>query len=94
MRVVGDVRADGTLAQRIVRVDGSRAARLPVRVPDDASVTAVCPSPNSQFLAVTTASASGVLVSIVDATSGALEASVQASSVDWCGALPSGDEVG
>lgn len=94
VRVVGDVRADGTLAQRTVRVDGDRASRLPVRVPDDASVTAVCPSPNAQFLAVTTASASGALVSIVDATSGALEASVDASSVDWCGALPSGDEVG
>ncbi|PZF54120.1 hypothetical protein DEJ23_13350 [Curtobacterium sp. MCSS17_008] len=94
VRVVGDVRPDGTLAQRIVRVEGSRASRLPVSVPEDASVTAVCPSPNSQFLAVTTASASSDLVSIVDATSGALEASVQASSVDWCGALPSGDEVG
>jgi len=94
VRVVGDVRADGTLAQRMVRVAGSRASRLPVRVPDDASVSAVCPSPNGQFLAVTTASASSVLVSIVDATSGALEASVDATSVDWCGALPSGDEVG
>ncbi|MDT0210485.1 hypothetical protein [Curtobacterium sp. BRD11] len=94
VRVVGEVRADGTLAQRIVRVDGSRASRLPVTVPADASVTAVCPSPNSQFLAVTTRSASGDLVSVVDASSGTLEASVQASSVDWCGALPSGDEVG
>ncbi len=54
----------------------------------------MCPSPNSQFLAVTTRSASGDLVSVVDAASGALEASVQASSVDWCGALPSGDEIG
>ncbi|MGN7191743.1 hypothetical protein [Curtobacterium sp. MCBA15_004] len=94
VRVVGDVRADGTLAQRIVRVEGSRASRLPVVVPSDASVTAVCPSPNGQFLAVTTRSASGDLVSIVDATSGALEASIDAGSVDWCGALPSGDEIG
>ncbi|MDR6170141.1 hypothetical protein [Curtobacterium sp. SORGH_AS_0776] len=94
LRVVGDVRADGTLAQRIVRVEGSRASRLPVSVPDDASVTAVCPSPNGQFVAVATKSAGGVLVSIVDAASGALEASVVAGSVDWCTALPSGDEVG
>ncbi|RUQ02782.1 hypothetical protein [Curtobacterium sp. HSID17257] len=94
VRVVGVVRADGTLAQSMVRVDASRASRLPVTVPEDASVTAVCPSPNSQFLAVTTRSASGDLVSVVDAASGALEASVQASSVDWCGALPSGDEIG
>ncbi|MFJ2977438.1 hypothetical protein ACIPEP_01150 [Curtobacterium sp. NPDC087082] len=93
LRVVGDVRADGTLAQRIVRVEGSRASRLPVSVPDDASVTAVCPSPNGQFVAVATKSAGGVLVSIVDASSGALEASVDAGSVDWCTALPSGDEV-
>jgi hypothetical protein len=94
LRVVGDVRPDGTLAQRIVRVEGSRASRLPVAVPDTASVTAVCPSPNSQFVAVATKSASGELVSIVDAASGALEASIDAGSVDWCGALPSGDEVG
>ncbi|MGG7306261.1 hypothetical protein ACQXVK_03620 [Curtobacterium sp. AB451] len=94
LRVVGDVRPDGTLAQRIVRVDGDRAARLPVSVPSDASITAVCPSPNSQFVAVATKSATGSLVSVVDATSGALEASVGAETVDWCSALPSGDEVG
>jgi len=94
LRVVGDVRPDGTLAQRIVRVDGSRASRLAVRVPDDASVTAVCPSPNGQFAAVATKSATSTLVSIVDATSGALEASVDGDTVDWCGALPSGDEIG
>ncbi|WP_031261017.1 hypothetical protein, partial [Curtobacterium sp. B18] len=91
---VGDVRSDGTLAQRIVRVDGDRASRLPVSVPSDASITAVCPSPNSQFVAVATKSATGSLVSVVDATSGALEASVGAETVDWCSALPSGDEVG
>ncbi|MBA8989664.1 hypothetical protein FHW23_000896 [Curtobacterium pusillum] len=94
LRVVGDVRSDGTISQRIVRVDGSRASRLPVTVPDDASVTAVCPSPNGQFVAVAAKSPTGGLVSIVDATSGALEASIDAGSVDWCNALPSGDEVG
>lgn len=94
LRVVGNVRADGTLAQRIVRVAGSRASRLPVSVPSDASVTAVCPSPNGQFVAVATKSASDELVSIVDAASGALEASIDAGSVDWCATLPSGDEVG
>ncbi len=94
LRVVGTVRSDGTLAQRIVRVDGSRASRLPVSVPDDAGVTAVCPSPNGQFAAVTTTSGTSTLVSIVDATSGALEASVDAVTVDWCAALPSGDEIG
>lgn len=94
LRVLGDVRSDGTIAARIVRVDGGRASRLPVTIPDDASVTAVCPSPNSQFVAVATKSATGELVSIVDAASGALEASIDAGSVDWCGALPSGDEVG
>jgi hypothetical protein len=94
LRVVGDVRSDGTLAGRIVRVDGSRASRLPVTVPDDASITAVCPSPNGQFVAVATTSATSGLISIVDATSGALEASIAAASVDWCAALPSGDEVG
>lgn len=94
LRVVGDVRSDGTISARIVRVDGSRASRLPVTVPDDASVTAVCPSPNSQFVAVATKSATDELVSIVDASSGALEASIDAASVDWCGALPSGDEIG
>jgi hypothetical protein len=75
-------------------VEGSRASRLPVPVPEDASVTAVCPSPNGQFVAVATKSATSELVSIVDATSGALEASIDAGSVDWCAALPSGDEVG
>ncbi|SDQ24805.1 hypothetical protein SAMN02800687_1038 [Curtobacterium sp. UNCCL20] len=94
LRVVGDVRSDGTISARIVRVEGSRASRLPVSLPDDASVTAVCPSPNGQFVAVATKSASGGLVSIVDASSGALQASIAAGSVDWCGALPSGDEVG
>ncbi|WNY33420.1 hypothetical protein Q9Q99_15250 [Curtobacterium flaccumfaciens] len=94
LRVLGDVRSDGTIAARIVRVDGGRASRLPVTIPEDASVTAVCPSPNSQFVAVATKSANGELVSIVDAASGALEASIDAGSVDWCGALPSGDEVG
>jgi hypothetical protein len=94
LRVVGDVRSDGTISQRIVRVEGSRASRLPVTVPEDASVTAVCPSPNGQFVAVATKSATSELVSIVDATSGALEASIDAGSVDWCAALPSGDEVG
>ena len=94
LRVVGDVRSDGTISARIVRVDGSRASRLPVTIPDDASVTAVCPSPNSQVVAVATKSATDELVSIVDASSGALEASIDAGSVDWCGALPSGDEIG
>ncbi|TDW48344.1 hypothetical protein EDF52_105164 [Curtobacterium sp. PhB42] len=94
LRVLGDVRSDGTVSARIVRVDGGRASRLPVTIPDDASVTAVCPSPNGQFVAVATKSATDELVSIVDATSGALEASIDAGSVDWCGALPSGDEVG
>jgi hypothetical protein len=94
LRVVGDVRSDGSISQRIVRVEGSRASRLPVTVPEDASVTAVCPSPNGQFVAVATKSATSELVSIVDATSGALEASIDAGSVDWCAALPSGDEVG
>ncbi|MFJ3379885.1 hypothetical protein ACIPJ2_05715 [Curtobacterium sp. NPDC090217] len=94
LRTVGDVRADGTIASRIVRVDGSRASRLPVAIPDDASLTAVCPSPNGQFVAVATKSPTGALVSIVDATSGALEASTVGEDVDWCGALPSGDEVG
>lgn len=94
LRVVGDVRSDGTISARIVRVDGSRASRLPVTVPDDASVTAVCPSPNGQFVAVATNSASDELVTIVDASSGALEASIDAGSVDWCNALPSGDEIG
>ncbi|MGW8429701.1 hypothetical protein ACWGJ9_01120 [Curtobacterium citreum] len=93
VRVVGDVRPDGTLAQQILRVDASRASRLPVVVPADASITAVCPSPNGQFLAVATKSATSDLVSIVDASSGALEASIDAASVDWCGALPSGDEI-
>ncbi|WFR67951.1 hypothetical protein P9139_06165 [Curtobacterium flaccumfaciens] len=94
LRVVGDVRSDGTISQRIVRVEGTRASRLPVTLPEDASVTAVCPSPNSQFVAVATTSATSELVSIVDAASGALEASIDAGSVDWCDALPSGDEVG
>ncbi|QSB24002.1 hypothetical protein [Curtobacterium sp. 24E2] len=94
LRLLGDVRSDGTVSARIVRVDGERASRLPVTIPDDASVTAVCPSPNGQFVAVATKSATDELVSIVDATSGALEASIDAGSVDWCGALPSGDEVG
>jgi len=93
LRVVGDVRSDGTLAQRILRVEGTRASRLAVTLPDDANVTAVCPSPNGQFAAVTTRTASSTLVSVVDATSGALEASVEADVVDWCGALPSGDEI-
>ncbi|WP_144761753.1 hypothetical protein [Curtobacterium sp. 9128] len=94
LRTVGDVRGDGTIASRIVRVDGSRASRLPVTIPDDATLTAVCPSPNGQFVAVATKSAAGALVSIVDATSGALEASTAGADVDWCGALPSGDQVG
>lgn len=94
LRVVGDVRSDGTISQRIVRVERSRASRLTVTIPEDASVTAVCPSPNGQFVAVATKAATSGLVSIVDASSGALEASVDAGSVDWCGALPSGDEVG
>ncbi|WP_139196208.1 MULTISPECIES: hypothetical protein [unclassified Curtobacterium] len=93
LRVLGDVRSDGTISPRIVRVDGTRASRLAVTLPEDASVTAVCPSPNGQFVAVATKSASDELVSIVDATSGALEASIDAASVDWCGALPSGDEI-
>lgn len=94
LRVVGTVRADGTLDQRILRVEPTRASRLAVTLPAEAGVTAVCPSPNGQFVAVTTRSASGDLVSVVDATSGALEASVEASTVDWCGALPTGDEIG
>ncbi|WP_152997977.1 hypothetical protein [Curtobacterium luteum] len=94
LRVVGTVRADGTLDQRILRVEATRASRLAVTLPADAGVTAVCPSPNGQFAAVVTRSATSELVSIVDATSGALEASVEASTVDWCGALPTGDEVG
>ncbi|MGN8048399.1 hypothetical protein ACTJKO_01820 [Curtobacterium sp. 22159] len=94
LRVVGDVRPDGTLAQRIVRVAGGRTSTLVDSVPEDASVTAVCPSPNGQFAAVATRSATGALVSIVDASSGALEASVAAASVDWCNGLPSGDAVG
>jgi DNA-binding beta-propeller fold protein YncE len=94
LRVVGAVRSDGTLDQRIVRVDAQRASRLAVTVPTGAGITAVCPSPNGQFAAVVTRSATSDLVSIIDATSGALEASVEASTVDWCGALPSGDEVG
>jgi hypothetical protein len=94
LRLVGDVRTDGTLAARIVRVDGDRASRLPVTVPEDASVTAVCPSPNSQFVAVAMRSADSVLISVVDARSGALEASLAGEAIDWCGALPSGDEVG
>lgn len=94
LRVVGTVRADGTLAQRILRVEPSRSSRLPVTLPADAGVTAVCPSPNGQFVAVVTRSTGSDLVSIVDATSGALGASVDATTVDWCSALPSGDEVG
>ncbi|ROP74911.1 hypothetical protein [Curtobacterium sp. PhB115] len=94
LRVLGDVLPSGTISARIVRVEGSRASRLAVSIPDDASVRAVCPSPNGQFVAVATKSATDELVSIVDATSGALEASIDAGSVDWCGALPSGDEIG
>jgi hypothetical protein len=94
LRVVGSVRDDGTLAARIVRVDGARASRLAVTVPDDASVTAVCPSPNGQFVAVATQSSGGALVTVVDATSGTLEASLAGTAIDWCSALPTGDEVG
>ncbi|MFJ3384501.1 MULTISPECIES: hypothetical protein [unclassified Curtobacterium] len=93
LRTVGEVRADGTIASRIVRVDGSRASRLPVTIPADATLNALCPSPNGQFVAVVTKSDGGALVSIVDATSGALEASLTGEAIDWCGALPSGDEV-
>ncbi|MCJ1714016.1 hypothetical protein [Curtobacterium sp. VKM Ac-2922] len=94
LRTVGSVRSDGTIASRIVRVDGTRASRLPVAIPDDATLTAVCPSPNGQFVAVETRSRGASLVSVVDASSGALEASLAGQAVDWCGALPSGDEVG
>jgi hypothetical protein len=94
LRVVGSVRQDGTLSARLVRVDGERASRLAVTVPEDASITAVCPSPNGQFVALATQSADGALVSVVDATSGALEASLAGTAIDWCGALPTGDEVG
>ncbi|WIB60634.1 hypothetical protein DEJ13_02055 [Curtobacterium sp. MCLR17_007] len=94
LRTVGSVRSDGTIASRIVRVDGARASRLPVSIPDDATLTAVCPSPNGEFVALETKSSGASLVSVVDATSGALEASLAGEDVDWCGALPSGDEVG
>ncbi|MDN4648693.1 hypothetical protein [Curtobacterium sp. PsM8] len=94
LRLVGSTRTDGTLAARIVRVDGARASRLAVTIPDDASVTAVCPSPNGQFVALATRSADGALVTVVDATSGALEASLAGTAIDWCTALPTGDEVG
>jgi hypothetical protein len=94
LRTVGDVRGDGTIASRIVRVDGTRASRLPVTIPADATLNAVCPSPNGQFVALATRSQDGALVSIVDATTGALEASTAGEQVDWCTALPSGDEVG
>jgi hypothetical protein len=94
LRTVGDVRGDGTIASRIVRVDGTRASRLPVTIPADATLNAVCPSPNGQFVALATRSRDGALVSIVDATTGALEASTAGEQVDWCTALPSGDEVG
>ena len=94
LRLVGSTRTDGTLAARIVRVDGARASRLAVTIPDDASVTAVCPSPNGQFVALATRSADGALVTVVEATSGALEASLAGTAIDWCTALPTGDEVG
>ena len=94
LRLVGSTRADGTLAARVVRVDGARASRLAVTIPDDASVTAVCPSPNGQFVALATRSADGALVSVVDTASGALEASLAGTAIDWCSALPTGDEVG
>jgi hypothetical protein len=94
LRVVGSVRQDGTLSARLVRVDGERASRLAVTVPEDASITAVCPSPNGQFVALATQSTDGALVSVVDATSGALEASLAGTAIDWCTALPTGDEVG
>lgn len=93
LRLVGTVRADGTLDQRILLVRPARASRLAVTIPSDAGITAVCPSPNGQFAAVVTRSATSGLVTIVDAASGALEASVAASTVDWCEALPTGDEV-
>lgn len=63
-------------------------------MPQDANVTAVCPSPNAQFVAVAMRSADSTLISVVDARSGALEASLSGEAIDWCGALPSGDEVG
>lgn len=94
LRTVGSVRTDGTIAAQVVRVDGNRASRLAVAVPDGASLTQLCPSPNGQFAAVTMRSAGSSLVSIVDATSGAIQASLDGTTVDWCGALPSGDEVG
>ena len=94
LRTVGDVRDDGTIASRIVRVDGTRASRLHVTIPTDATLNAVCPSPNGQFVALATRTRDGALVSIVDATTGALEASTAGEQVDWCTALPSGDEVG
>lgn len=33
LRLLGDVRSDGTVSARIVRVDGERASRLPVTIP-------------------------------------------------------------
>ncbi|KQO60017.1 hypothetical protein [Curtobacterium sp. Leaf261] len=94
LRVVGDFRDDGSIAARLVRVDGPDARTLALRLPADGSVTAVCPSPNGEFVAVATRTASSSLVSIVDARSGALEASLDGTTVDWCSALPSGDDVG
>ncbi|WIB67219.1 hypothetical protein DEI93_14875 [Curtobacterium sp. MCBD17_035] len=94
VRLVGDVRTDGTIAARLVRVDGEHVSDLQVHIPSDASVTAVCPSPNGQFLAITTRTADSSLVSVVDATSGALEASLDGVTLDWCAALPSSADAG
>ncbi|MFZ7089009.1 hypothetical protein [Curtobacterium sp. RRHDQ10] len=92
LRVVGDLRADGTVAAHVERVAGATATTLPIVVAADAAVTGLCPSPNAQLVAVLTRSPAGESVLVADASSGAIEATIEASTVDWCGAVPSGPD--
>jgi hypothetical protein len=93
LRLVGGLRSDGSVDAHLVRVDGDAAHTLATALPADGSITSVCPSPNGQFAAVSTRSDSSALITIVDSRSGALEASISGTTVDWCEALPSGDDV-
>jgi len=93
LRLVGQVRNDGTLDARVIRVQGSRVRTLPVPAGSSAAITGVCPSPNGQLAAVLTRSSDGPLVLIVDTRSGALDASIAATTTAWCQAIPSGSGI-